>query len=263
MGKSFIRNLLALLLILFGGALILANLGIVDIDVNKTWNIIYPIIFILFGSKWMIDRMRYRGGSWVFGSFFFIFGTLLLIDRFDVIIFHFNDVFKLWPLLIIYFGLFFIGDSRPRKKVHEHKNINKKAFKDSMKRKKKNHDDYRYFSSLAGDYEYNQLNWKVEPMYLKSLAGDFYMDFSKAFIPEKEIPVAIKSLAGDVHILIPENIEFRVEAHVKAGEIDVVGQKSEGIQRSLMHETQGYESAIRKLDLYLDLMAGSVRVVKV
>ncbi|WP_164669563.1 cell wall-active antibiotics response protein LiaF [Virgibacillus doumboii] len=248
MGKGFFRNLLALLLILVGGTLILANLEIIDMDVENAWLYIYPIIFILFGMKWMIDRMRYKGGSWLFGSFFFIFGSLLMLDRFYVITFYFKDVYKLWPLLIIYFGFLFIGSSR--KRIHISK---------GKKNKMKNDSSF----SLAGDYEYNQPNWKVEPMNLKSLAGDFYLDFSKAFIPEKEIPIAIKSLAGDVHILIPENIEFRVEAYVKAGEIDVVGQKAEGVQRSLSHETPDYDSAVRKLDLFIDLKAGSVRVVKV
>lgn len=250
MGGRFIRFLLALILIVGGSALVLANIGIVDFNMNNAWLYIYPIIFIAFGLKWMIDKIRYKGGSWVFGSFFFIFGSLLLLDRFQFIEFTFWDVFKLWPLLIVYFGFSFIGNRRI-----------KITYTPDKKKKQKSDYNNSYFS--IGEHEYNQPNWKVEPMNLKSMAGDFYLDFSKAFIPEKEIPITIKSLAGDVHILIPENVAYRVDASVKAGDIDVPGKKVDGIYRNLLHETEDYEDAIRKLDLLIDLKAGSVRVVTV
>lgn len=255
MRGSFFRSFIAITLILVGAALVLANIGIIDFNMNNAWIYIYPILFIIFGIKWMLDKMRYNGGSWVFGSFFFIFGSLLLLDRFEVIEFTFNDVYKLWPLLIVYIGFSFIGNSKSRNK------FSSKSEKWIKKNKMKGSYDSSFFS--IGEHEYNQPNWKVEPMNLKSMAGDFYLDFSKAFIPEKEIPITITSLAGDVHILIPENIEFRVDATVKAGDIEVVGRTAEGINRSLMHETVDYDSAVRKLDIRIDLKAGSVRVVTV
>ncbi|MBP1947317.1 cell wall-active antibiotics response protein LiaF [Virgibacillus litoralis] len=256
MRNSFLRSFVAITLILVGAALVLANIGIIDFNMNNAWIYIYPVLFIIFGLKWMLDKIRYNGGSWIFGSFFFIFGSLLLFDRFELIEFTFNDVYKLWPLLIVYIGFSFIGNSQKRSKW----NI-KWDKKLSKKNKVKGNYDSSFFS--IGEHEFNQPNWKVEAMNLKSMAGDFYLDFSKAFIPEKEIPITINSLAGDVHILIPENIEFRVDASVKAGEIDIAGRKAEGINRHLLHETVDYETAIKKLDILLDLKAGSIRVVTV
>src|SRR5699024_9906896 len=101
------------------------------------------------------------------------------------------------------------------------------------------------------------------PMYLRNLAGDFYLDFTKAFIPEKETPISINALAGDIRIVIPENIAFRVDADVKAGEIDILGQSIDGINRSMSFETDDYEDATRKLDFFLKLKAGSIRVDQV
>lgn len=114
-----------------------------------------------------------------------------------------------------------------------------------------------------GSQEYSEPNWKVEPMNINTLAGDFYLDFSKAFIPEKEIPIFIHSLAGDVHILMPENVDFRIEANVKVGDINVIGNVSEGISRSYSYETDNYEEAVRKIDFYIRLKAGSIRVDQV
>ncbi|WP_174616217.1 cell wall-active antibiotics response protein LiaF [Virgibacillus ihumii] len=254
MGGGFFRLLIAVVLIIAGAVLVLENIGIVDINMDNAWLFIYPSIFVLFGLKWMIDKIRHKGGSWIFGSFFFIFGSLLLLDRFDVITFHFWDVVKLWPLLIVYIGFSFISKPKRVKVIHTSTDENDKQIKTEKY-------DSSYFS--VGEYDYTQPNWKVEPMNLKSMAGDFYMDFSKAFIPEKEIPISIKSLAGDVHILIPENVAFRVDASAKAGDIDIAGQKAEGINRRLRYETNDYPSAVKKLDIHVTLKAGSIRVVTV
>lgn len=252
MKSSFIRYLLASVLILIGAALVLANVGIIDFNINNAWIYIYPILFILVGIKWMVDKIRYKGGSWIFGSFFFIFGTLLLLDRFQVINFTFWDVLKLWPLLIVYIGFSFAGHSKGREKV----------FVGTDKAgKTKTFNGNNFFS--IGDQEFNQPNWKVEPMDLKSMAGDFYLDFSKAFIPGKETPITVNGMAGDVHILMPENVEFRIDASVKAGDIDVLGQIMDGINRRTTFETANYDTAARKINFSIKLKAGSIRVVKV
>ncbi|MEN2767707.1 cell wall-active antibiotics response protein LiaF [Ornithinibacillus xuwenensis] len=248
MKNGFFRYLIAAALIGFGVVLVLENIGVMDFNSRNAWSYIYPSLFALVGIKWVVDRVRHRGGSYFWGSFFFIFGALLLLDRFEVISFTFNDVFKLWPLLIVYFGFMFIGKSTRPKVIIE---------SSSEKNDKENHNS-SFFT--VGNHEFNQPNWKVEPTTIKTLAGDFYYDFSKAYIPEKEIPITISALAGDVHILIPENLEFQVNASVKAGDIDIVGQTVDGINRSLKYVSTNYDNATRKLDLTLKLKAGSIRV---
>lgn len=267
MERGVFRYFIAVLLISIGAVLVLENLGLVQFKLKFGWTFLFPLLFIIMGLKWIIDRLRHRGGSWTFGSFFLIFGTLLMLDRFEVMTFSFKDVFKLWPLLIIYFGFLFIGRNRITVYKPSTHRVDEKDFifesphdegNSTGKKQTVYHDKGTFFS--VGNYEYNQPNWKVEPMTLRSMAGDFYFDFSKAYIPEKKIPISIHSLAGDVHILIPENIEFRVEASVKAGDIDVVGQSVDGINRSLLFETPHFTSAERKLDFFINLKAGSIRV---
>ncbi|RKQ18871.1 hypothetical protein D8M05_01510 [Oceanobacillus bengalensis] len=230
--------------------LVLTNLGVVSFDFSIAWQFIYPIFFVIIGMRWLFDYFRKRGGSWVFGSFFLIFGSLLLLDRFEIIYFTFWSVFKLWPLLIVYFGFMLIR-AKPNI-VIEYNN------KDSSGSKKTKSYSNSFFS--VGDHEFNEPNWKVTPINLRTMAGDFYFDFSKAFIPEKEIPVTINCLAGDVNILMPSNVEFRVEATLNAGEIVVLDQTTDGINRSLSFETEGYEDAERKIDFQIHLRAGAIRI---
>lgn len=244
MGK-IIRYFLAVFLIVIGIMLVLTNLNVVSYDFGSAWAYIYPVFFVVIGSKWLVDYLRKKGGTWIFGSFFLIFGTLLLLDRFDVISFVFRDVLKLWPLLIVYIGFILFGFSSGRVVI-----IN-----DGQKNKY-----YKPTRSFVGSHEYNEPNWQVEPMNLSNMAGDFYFDFTKAFIPEKKIPIMIKSLAGDVNIILPENVDFRVHASVKAGEIDILGQQQDGIQRSLEFKTVNYDSAVQKIDFTIKLQAGSIRI---
>ncbi|OZU87934.1 hypothetical protein CIL03_14630 [Virgibacillus indicus] len=253
--SRMLRYFLAICLIGLGFMLVFANLGMVDFDINTLWIHIYPVFFVVIGLKWLIDFFRKKGNSWFWGSFFLAFGTLLLLDRFEIITFHFKDVLKLWPLLIIYFGFLLIRGGGKTIIIHRNKDdYNEKYF------------DKKYYnkgSFTIEDLEYNQPNWKVEPMKLNKLAGDFYFDFSKAFIPEKEIPIRVSSLAGDVHILMPENVEFRIDASVKAGELIILDQRADGVNNSVYYETENYKESVRKLDFKVKLKAGSIRVDRV
>src|SRR5699024_3757467 len=106
---------------------------------------------------------------------------------------------------------FFENDADPHKEASDRK-------KDA-----KYKDRTGFFS--VGDYTYADENWPARPRHLRSMAGDFYFDYTKAFIQEERIPVRISGQAGDVHILVPKNIPFRVDAAVKAGEIVIDGQE--------------------------------------
>lgn len=250
--NNFSRFIIAFFIIAFGVILILENVGVETVTMRSGWSLLFPVLCIIFGLKWIIDGIVKRRGIWAWGILFLIFGVLLVLGHFEVIAFSYRDIFKLWPIIIIYAGLSILGYSF-YKKPYVYKNDNGKS--------KKFYKKYNGFS--IGDHEFNEANWKVEPMKLGNLAGDFYLDFTKAFIPEEEIPIVIDAIAGDVHILMPQNVPFRVNAAISAGEINVVGQKVSGVGRTLQYESVDYEEAIRKIDFELHLKAGEIRVDRV
>lgn len=259
MNNRFMRSLIAFVIIIVGILLVLQNLDVIDMDISGIWPYTYASLFIIFGLKWLIDDLRKDGGNWIFGSFLFVFGALLFLGELQVIHFNFDDIFKLWPLLIIYIGFSIIG--KPKRKKNFKFVIDTDDKKDhtvEFETKKKHGNRFS-----VGDHQFTEPNWKVEPMSLYNAAGDYYIDFSKAFIPEKETPISINSWAGDIQILMPENVACRIDASVKAGEINVMGQTSEGVNRKVFYETDDYDEATRKLTITLKLTAGSVRVDKV
>ncbi|GGB51688.1 hypothetical protein GCM10011409_31570 [Lentibacillus populi] len=244
------RYILALGLIILGAVLVLANIGIIDFQIDEYWGLIIPLVIMLLGLKLFIDEFKYKGGSWIFGSLLVIFGSLLLLGELGIIEFTFSDIVKLWPLLIIYVGYSIIKPGRRHKTFVSEKDDKEKKFYDKKVRR-----------LSVGDHEFKQPNWKVEPMNLWTAAGSYYIDFTKAFIPEKEIPITINSWAGDVQILLPEHVAFRIDASVKAGEIKIIDQTADGvINHSIFYESVDYDIADRKLDITVKLKAGSIRV---
>lgn len=252
MEKGFLRYFIAIVLIGFGIMLVLDNIGMIDSDIKELWHYVYPIFFVILGLTIVYRYFSQGGESWIFGSFLILFGALLLLGRLAMIPFSFSDIFKLWPLLIIYGGFSILGISkRRRSRVHIYKENGA-------------HDKGMNFGGFSiGNIEYKQPNWQVKPMNLWNAAGDYYFDFTKAYIPEEEIPIHVYGLAGDIQMLLPEDLHVRIVAKVKAGEIDVIGETADGINRSVYFESEGYEEAIQKLDIILDLKAGSIRVNQV
>lgn len=255
--RNIIRYFFAVFLIGAGVLLVLDNLDVMDFGIKSLWHHLYPVFILVIGWKWIVDYVRKKGSHWFLGLFFIISGSLLILDRFEVVTFYFHDILKLWPLIIIYVGFLLIGFGKKRRSF-----ITVVGDRDGFRDWEKSQgSEKQYFA--VGSQEYSQPNWKVEPMDIHTLAGDFYLDFSKAFIPEKETPISIRSLAGDVHILIPEHVDFRIEASVKAGDIEILGNEWGGIDRSYTYETDNFQHAERKIDFFIKLKAGSIRVDQV
>lgn len=250
MRNNYSRNFLAIFLIIIGITLFFVNIDMIDFDVKGVWHVIYPVFFVVIGFKWMIDYIVARKNSWMLGSFFTIFGSLLLLGQFEIIEFYFADLYKLWPLAIVYLGFSIIG-SRKHSKV-----IVKKSDKNI-------HKNESYEKPSIEEHKFNTMNWKVTPMELNNSIGNYLVDFSKASIPEEEIPISINIRIGDIRILMPENIEFRVEASALVGDICIMSETSEGLNRSLIYESKNYETATKKLNLNLKVSAGSIRIEKV
>src|SRR5690625_6877290 len=145
--------------------------------------------------------------SWQFGSFLIIFGSLLWAGNFQLIDFSFIDIWKLWPLILIYLGtnMLFGKSSIIITYEHDTDKSDKKKFKNgevdfddfdifdekidgSYKSKKKGTYNYHFKTKnkFVTDMNFSNNNWEVQPMDLWTGVGDLYFDFSKAYIPYKE-----------------------------------------------------------------------------
>ncbi|MFS0561884.1 cell wall-active antibiotics response protein LiaF [Terribacillus sp. 179-K 1B1 HS] len=257
--KRMWSNLFAIAIIVIGLVLVLSNIGVIEWNYSESWHYLYPVFIVLLGLKALIDFFRGDGGFW-FGIFCLLFGGLLVLDRFEILTFEFSDVFKLWPLLIIFMGVSLLRFGKKGKKRKAAVNI---EWNDSRQKEKYTKEYKKYQNYAVGEHRFDSEGWTVEPTQVKNAVGEYYVDFTKAFIPNEEIPFHLKGWAGEVRIILPDNLEFRLEALIKAGEINVFGETSEGINRRMYYETPGYADATRKLDIYIDYKAGQIRVDRI
>ncbi|ASF38720.1 hypothetical protein CEH05_06185 [Halobacillus halophilus] len=255
--KRAANILLATGLVVIGAILLLANLGIISLEIEFSWSTIYPVLLAGIGLKLWGDSLLKQGGSWTLGSFLTVFGVLLIMDRFEVISFQFADVLRLWPLLFIYIGFSIFLGGQKTKKFQFDTNGADSYHQPSLGKKRKS------TKMLIGDHSYNDENWKVEPMDLWNGIGDYKFDFTRAFIPDGDTPIIVRGWIGDVKMIIPNNVPFRVEARIKTGDIKVAGQTADGFRREIVYETEDYQLADRRLSLWIDFNVGSIKVERV
>ncbi|MDZ5470218.1 cell wall-active antibiotics response protein LiaF [Bacillus sp. 31A1R] len=251
--------LFAGLLLTVGIVLLLVNIGVISLEIKDLFVGFYPFVLLVLGIVGLINSLRKREG--VFASLFLvIFAGLLVLDRLAIISFGFWDVWKLWPYIIIYLGLSMLFKKRTIK-VHFEKDLpldtyNEETYKDVNRKISK-----KGFS--IGDVNLKKANWSLEPMEIYNTIGDYFIDFSKAYIPERETKVKLNGWIGDVKMIVPEDIPVMIQSRIKVGDIRIFDNQSEAINRTLFFKSKGYDEATRKLNITVELKIGSIRIDKV
>jgi lia operon protein LiaF len=266
--RSINQILFALFLLAFGVGLLLMNIGVISLEIKELIVVSYPFLILAIGVSMFLGKLfRKNKGGLFFSSFLILFSSLLILDRFDYISFGFWDVWKLWPVLIILFALSLLF-SKNKIRVQFTDDVpsdiykgKKEDLKEALSEYKNDRKKVRGLS--MGDVSFKESNWALEPMELYNTIGDYYIDFSKAFIPEKETPVTVRGWIGDVKMLVPENIPVHITSKINVGDIRIFDMKTDSLNRSLDYKSEGYDEALRKLNITVDLKIGSIRIDKV
>lgn len=251
--------LFAIMLLLVGGVLLLVNIGVISLEITELFVVSYPFLIFAIATILCVKALAERGNLF-FSLFLFLFSSILIFDRFGKLDFGFWEFWKLWPYIIIYIAISLLT-RRNKIKFHFHEDMPKDAFKTNDEKGKKKRKRARGFS--IGDVSFKQANWSVEPMELYNTIGDYFIDFSQAYIPEKETPIIVQGWIGDVKMIIPEDVPVFVQSYIKVGDIRIFDKETDAINRGLTYQTPGYEEAVRKLKISIELKIGSVRIDKV
>lgn len=255
MKRSIYQSMYALLIMASGTLLLLHNINVIDIGANDLWHLLYPAVFIIYGLKvvtdslvWMRKRKRFNL-DWFWGASLVLLGVFLILGRIDMITFHIGMVWRLWPLVLVYIGLttLFSND----RGIHIHWCDECEGEKTSCwtcgSEADENTNWHKHIS--VGKFRRNQANWSAEAMDLTNSIGEYELDFTRAFIPDENVPITMKGWVGDVKILIPKDVEFSLRARAVVGDVYVAGQSQEGFNPSLRYKTPGYDEATRKLTI--------------
>lgn len=253
--RSMNQVALAVLLSGLGIILLLVNLGVISLEIKELFVVTYPFVLFVYGLVEILKRQY----GW--GSFILIFSSLLIMDRFGMLSFHFLDIWKLWPLLLIYFGISMLFRKSKIKVIYQ------TDFPSAIQNEDQPvsaHNSLKKIRGVSvGKVAFKKQNWAVEPMDLYNMVGDYYIDFSKGFIPERETPIKVRGWVGEVKMLIPEDVPVKVNAVVSVGEVKLFDYAPEQIKHVIAYKSDDYEEAVRKLNITIELKIGSVRIDRV
>lgn len=277
--------LFAIILIFFGVILFLQNLNIISLEISEAVWDSWPVILIVVGLVSLIKFFSPReSGSWQFGSFLIIFGSLLWAGNFQLIDFSFIDIWKLWPLILIYLGtnMLFGKSSIIITYEHDTDKSDKKKFKNgeidfddfdifdekidgSYKSKKKGTYNYHFKTKnkFVTDMNFSNNNWEVQPMDLWTGVGDLYFDFSKAYIPYKETHIKLRGYVADIQMRLPDHIAYKIYAKVNIGEVRLFEESRSGFNNVIEFKSADYDTATRKLNIEMNYQVGEITVLSV
>ncbi|OJH17587.1 hypothetical protein BLX88_17185 [Bacillus obstructivus] len=258
--------LFAVVLLVVGIALLLMNIGVISLEIKEFFVMFFPILFIIIGMMYLFKSIRNRSSSSFFLSLFWLpYGVLLILGQQEMISFSYGDWWKLWPILLIYLAmdkLLFKGRKRMTVK-YESDDHNVRVYNIDLKNIEKNIGKNIKKNFSTSDVHFNEQNWPLKPMDIHTTIGDFYFDFSKAFIPDEETKVRIKSRIGDVKMLIPEEIPIKIEAKTKVGDIRLFDIDSSETKQNIYFESPNYEEEEKKIDITIEIGIGSIRIDRV
>lgn len=255
--KSINQTLFALFLLALGIVLLLINIGVISLEMKELFVVFYPFFLFVIGLILFISNLlRKERKKYTFSLLLLLFSFLLILDRFEVIVFKFADVWKLWPILLILMALSLLF-KKSKLQIDIDFSSKDPEFSGSDQHEKK------IVSGLIGEVSYKDSNWALEPMMLNNSIGDYFLDLSKAFIPERETPIIINGSIADIKMIIPENIPVNITANSKIGDVRIFDIKGDTLNRTVFYKTQGYDEATRKLKITINVKIGSIRIDKV
>jgi len=224
-----------------GAALLSLNLGLFDLGETSWSKLVIPGIFIIVGASSLdsYTKKRRDGMSLFWGLFWFIFGILVTLGILDLFEFSYGDWLKLWPILIVAFGLHKLF-KKPAKKIK-----GTMSFETEKKLEKRS---------------FHSPEWTLEPLNLQKKVADYYFDFSKAIIPPGETPVQLTGYVGNIHMLIPENLAVHITVKGNVGDVELFDRKDNGIHTNLVFQSPNFEEADKRLRIYIEFNVVDVKI---
>lgn len=91
--------------------------------------------------------------------------------------------------------------------------------------------------------------------------GDLRLDLRDLEMVESA-DVGVSAGAGQITVLLPPSVPVDVIASSGAGEVDLLGESSEGLAVSRTYRSESYDTAEVRLSMVIDVTAGAIEVTR-
>jgi lia operon protein LiaF len=109
----------------------------------------------------------------------------------------------------------------------------------------------------AGAYEWNDIN-------IQAGIGDTVIDLSFTVLPKGETVIFIRNIIGNIHILVPYDVEVSIHHSVIAGTTTMLDFHETKMFNQAYHlKTSGYDQAEQKVKIFTSLLVGNLEVGRI
>jgi lia operon protein LiaF len=228
---------------------------------------LFPFLFLYFGVKLFQKGKVLRGSFLLFIGFVSFLSYWLDIDPGRVIGLALS-------LLFIYLGYRLIRGKKKEIQISSPASKDATPLKETplpyMERVEKQVDMFERYEihspqhkhSLIGNLFLTGSRWQLQDMNIWQGIGDVKIDLSRAYIPDGETVIIINGWIGDIDIYVPYDLDISLTASVNLGDIDVLGNKQGGINRTMTLSTSNYLTSNKRVRLVASLLIGDIDVVQ-
>ena len=148
----------------------------------------------------------------------------------------------LWPLLLIALGVYILLRQSKRANAPDVRGAN--------------------VDRILGDIRLGGPGWQAQDNDIFALIGDVDVDLRQSVIPDGETKIHIRTLIGDVDVIVPTDVAVLAGASVAVGDVRVLDQRREGVFLDVSRSTPDYATATRKVHVEVDMIIGDAMIMR-
>ena len=115
-------------------------------------------------------------------------------------------------------------------------------------------------SNVFGDVDLKINSKEFRGGSISNTFGDMNIDLSEIALAEGEQLLKIDGVFGDLHVLVPKDIEIAATTHSVFGDVRVLGNMKSGFGQEIFYSSPNYSAASKKLRIVSNQVFGDVKV---
>lgn len=223
-----------ILIILLGLALLLNNLGVIDIDIWEIISTYWPVIFIIAGLELVFEKSnRKLRSNLLVGAILIILGLSIVGRNMGLFYFSFSLLWNIfWPLVLILIGINLLRAGT--------------ISKDS---------NWAVMSGIE-----KTKHWKLSNENYIALLGGIDLDLDVAEIPEGETYLQLTAVLGGIDIRAPKDVDIICRNTSILGGIDFFHEGNGGIFSSKEYEHKANVETKKKIIINSLCFMGGIEI---
>ncbi|WP_166805781.1 MULTISPECIES: cell wall-active antibiotics response protein LiaF [Jeotgalibacillus] len=121
-----------------------------------------------------------------------------------------------------------------------------------------------FLNKWVGSHSTPDHSFEWEDIHLQNGIGDVLIDLSNTVLPDREVFISMRNLAGNITILVPYELDISIQHAAVAGEASIFKKHSSRLwNENLVYETEHYRSASQKVTIFTSVLVGDIEVKRV